>query len=181
MRLNIIGIAVSIMLTTLFYSCVTDNKKPERKKMPELSGYDGFYDGGLNPGADQGEAGFAAENITIETADGPQNFINIPLPDASTDSLAINLVNDVKPFALPLLNNWAREHKSGILLDLSKHHNGTSNEGNFILRENGGFTIPVIIRWDQASAYRLAEVKALIQTMPAINLNFISGDNPSFN
>jgi hypothetical protein len=179
MRLKLIGITASIMMATLLFGCESGSKKPERKKMPELAAYDGFYDSGLNPGADQGETGFAAENITIETADGPQNFINIPLPDASADSLAMNLVNSVRPFALPLLSTWAKENKSGVLLDLSTHHNGASYEGNFTLRENGYFTIPVIICWDQASAYRLAEVKALVQTMPAINLNFISGDNPS--
>lgn len=181
MRLKSIGIAVSIMLTALMYGCQADSKKPERKKMPELAGYNGFYDGGLNPGYSQGETGFFAENITLQTANGPQNFFSIPLPDASADSLAINLVNSVKPFALPLLNQWAREHKGGVLLDLSTHHHGASYQSNFNLRQEGGFSIPVIICWDKASAYRLAEVKALVQTMPAINLNFISGDKPSFN
>lgn len=181
MHLKSIGIAVAIMFTAMMYGCQADGKKPERKKMPELAGYNGFYDGGLNPGYGQAERGFFAENITLQTADGPQNFFNIPLPDATADSLAINLVNNIKPFALLLLNQWAREHKSGVLLDLSTHHNGASYQSNFTLRQEGGFSIPVIIRWDQASAYRLAEVKTLTQTMPAINLNFVSGDKPSFN
>jgi hypothetical protein len=182
MRLNLTGLATLLMLTTLMYGCESgSNKKPERKKMPELVGYDGFYDGGFNPGGEQLKAAFAGENVTIETASGPQNFVSIPLPDASLDSLAVNLLNSIKPLALPLLNNWAREHKSGVLLDLCARHTGSGYQGNFTLNGLSGFALPVIIRWDRASAYRLTRLNALVQNMPAISLNFISGDNPLFN
>lgn len=182
MRLNLTGLAALFMLTTLMYGCESGgNKKPERKKMPELVSYDGFYDSSFNSGDEQLKTAIMGENVTIETPSGPQKFVSLPLPDAASDSLAINLVNSIKPFALPLLHNWAREHKGGFLLDLCARHTGTGYQGNFTLQGQGGLAFPVIIRWDRASAYRLNRLNELVQNMPVISLNFISGDNPLFN
>jgi hypothetical protein len=177
-RIKLAGYGLMLMVSVLT-GCAAGTKKPERNKMPELNSFQDFDDQGFAATGAGIEYGLTTTSLTLETQDGMQSFVRIPLPDASTDSVTIKLVNTMKPFALPLLSAWSAEQKSGVMLDLSSHKGGVTHRTNYVLAVSGGPHIPIMILWDQGSAYRAAMVKSLVAGVPYVSLNLTSGDDPS--
>lgn len=174
-----------MLVISCLYGCSGHEKPKSRNKMPEFNSYEHAFESGnysttaMSSLKDNGQA-FATSVVELETADGMQDFMDIPLPDASLDSIAISLGNVLKPLAIPVLNGWAEEHpNSGIMLDLSRHNGEATYQTSYTLHQTAGFTIPVVIVWDHASAYRAYTATKLVSGIPFISLNQVSGFNPA--
>ena len=139
---------------------------PERNKMPEFVESDrfeaGFSEEPWASGYPAEASAFAANPIDLTIDGQTQGFYQIPLPDASNDSLAFRLLSDLKPFAVPLLINWAQQERHGVLLDLRARREQVAEQSNFELKVPG-YRIPVIVKWDQASAYRVEQLTQFMQ------------------
>jgi hypothetical protein len=167
--LNTIRLGIVGSLSLCLYACSGPLGLPERNKMPELvesDRFEGVYSTG-QPAASFRASMFAAVPIDIVMQGQPQGFYQIPLPDPANDSLAFQLLTNLRPFAIPLLVNWAQQERHGILLDLSKTSGQVLEESNFELKISG-YTIPVIVKWDGSSAYRVQHLIHFMQGEPAI-------------
>ncbi|RFZ90930.1 hypothetical protein D0C36_18465 [Mucilaginibacter conchicola] len=186
MKTNNIKIIKALLFAAILSGscgCMDGAKKPERNKMPELSSLQEYHDGGFLAAQklSTGPAGlnFASTQIELETNDGLKRFIRVPLPDASADSVLVKMIQTLKPLAIPLLSNWANQYNSGLLIDLSSNRSGLATyQTNYELRQQGGFVIPVILRWDRLSAYRAGTAQDLVGGTPFISLQKLSGQDP---
>jgi hypothetical protein len=154
---------------------------PTRKKMPDLTMEDENLEGTPafeNPVMNKNAGGYAfnAQNIDLDVGGISQGFISVSLPDASTDSATVNLLESLKPFALPLLSGWAQQQRHGVAIDLSAHNGDAVHRSDFMLEQRNGFSFPLVITYDRLSAYRLNTIKHLIAEMPSLKLQSISGN-----
>ncbi|MDN3548833.1 hypothetical protein [Mucilaginibacter aquaedulcis] len=141
--------------------------------MPAYTSLESFEDaspfggrGGREPSA------FSPVEEDLQFNGRTRSFISVSLPDASKDSAMISLMNTVKPLALPMLSSWAQQ-REGIHIDLSDHQS-TTHRTDYELEYQRGSIIPIAVTWDGHSAYRLNELKNIIQDVPSVKLNCIS-------
>ena len=166
-----------------FYSCSPGGDSlPARKKMPEFASNDGFegavpFSGNSNATAASTFA-FKTGNIDLDVDGHNQNLVVVAMPDASTDSVALSLVNSVKPFALPMLSGWAKQQGRGVLIDLSSHNGEEAYRADYVLQKPDDFSIPVVLMWDNASASRVVLLKEVLDDVPSISLSCTSGNDP---
>jgi hypothetical protein len=172
---------ISIMIAGTLSGCQSGGPSlPTRKKMPELAMADDDFEG--SPVAENGDKqnqnayAFNAQNVDLMINGISQGFISLSLPDASADSATVNLLQSLKPFALPLLSNWAQQQRHGVAIDLSAHNGETIHRSDFVLQETNGFSFPVVVIWDRLSQYRLATIRQLVAEVPSLKLNAISAD-----
>ncbi|MEO6524419.1 MAG: hypothetical protein ABIN91_22235 [Mucilaginibacter sp.] len=174
------AIAMLLIAGTLF-SCGGGATAPARKKMPEFNSFDGIEGGayGTTSGREtQGSFAFAPTNVDMVFDGSLKEFVSIPLPNAANDSAAISLVNSIKPFAMPMIAAWARQQRNGVVLDLSNHTSANVHRTDYVMLKPNEYSIPVIVLWDQASAYRVSAIKNMVEDMPAFRFNRTSGDDP---
>jgi hypothetical protein len=157
---------------------------PSRKKMPDFSDDDNDFEisAPFNNAAKSQrneEFSFTASNVDLMMNGTMQGFVSIPLPDETTDSAAISLVNTVKPFAMMLLSSWAKQQRHGVLIDLSKHAGSQVYRTDYLLKKSGGFAIPVVVMWDQFSAGRVTTLKAIAYGLQDVSLTCLSDNDPS--
>ncbi|HEY4289246.1 MAG TPA: hypothetical protein VGN00_19225 [Puia sp.] len=176
--LSVPRLALPLLLTTLIHGCAPAGSPADRKKMPEFTSDNGlegpmpFQSAASSPGPEA--FAFHTSNIDLDMGGSLQGFVYVPLPDASNDSLAIALLRSYKLMALPLLNTWAAQQHQGVAIDFSGHNGAPTHRTDYILEKDGGFSIPVVVIWDEASAPRLTQLKALTAELPGITLNTIS-------
>ncbi|RFZ90231.1 hypothetical protein D0C36_20755 [Mucilaginibacter conchicola] len=149
---------------------------PTRKKMPELNNYNDAFEGGYTFGhsdskADKNHYGFTTSNVDLNYGSVSRPFVQFDLPDSSTDSATVSLLQNLKPFALPLLANFARRQRNGVAIDLTLSPSKEKQRTDFLLEQQDGFSIPVVIFYDKSTAYRMNEIKALAAQMPTLRLN----------
>ncbi len=152
--------------------CSCTSAGPSRKKMPEFTETTGFeapmpFDGAAQKN-NAGQYAFSSSPVDMMLDGHMQQFVSIPLPDAANDSLAVSMLTNLKPFAIPLLTSWAQQERHAVILDLSAHQGASLQRSNFVIKLPGGYTIPLVVTWDAASAYRLLTIKQLAQGVPSI-------------
>jgi len=157
---------------------------PTRKKMPELNSYTDDFEGPMP--FEKNTTHYTAADFAFATGSAQlmlngvsQNFITVSLPDEANDSLALNLLKSIKPFALPLISSWAHSQQRGVAIDLSAHNGAAIHRSDFVLKRAGDFTIPVVVIWDAAAAPRLATLRSLADDLPAIQFNQVQGSAPA--
>ena len=153
-----LGLAVGI-----FFGCAGAGPgRPERKKMPDLT------DWAL--GASPADFPFHTGVIDIGTA----SFISVALPDPAYDSAAMGLISSYEPFALPLLTEWAKQERKGVVVDLRSRPDG-GMRADYTVDRSGAFSIPVIFLWDQASAGRAAAYINVLQSLSSVRCRCTGG------
>jgi hypothetical protein len=179
---NLFKVFGMLFIATTVYSC-SDGSLPARKKMPQFSSYDGF-EGEFNNNnneANPGSFAFATSNVDLMLNGTMQRFVSVSLPSPANDSVAVSLVNAIKPFAMPILSAWAQQQRHGVIIDLCSHTGGETHRSDYVLQKQGNFSIPVVVMWDGASASRVAELKNIVQDMPSITLSCTSNNDSSEN
>ena len=156
------------------YSCQSPTAPGgTRKKMPEftsdnaLEGPMPFQPATASPGPEA--FAFHTSNIDLEAGGSMQGFVYVPLPDASNDSAAISLLHSFRLMAMPLLSTWAKQQNQGVAIDFSSHNGSPMRRSDYVLEKAGGFAIPVVVFWDQASAARVDALRSLAGELPGIS------------
>ena len=139
--------------------------RPVRKKIPDLTSLEDAWS--LHKPAAGNGLPFYTYDLTLAADGGLQQYVYVPLPDASGDSAIIQLVNNFKPLAIPLLSNWASLQKNGVLIDLRSSNSGTK-KAQFVISKQAAFAVPVTFMWDEYSAARAGVYIGLLQTVPAV-------------
>ncbi|MBS1601060.1 MAG: hypothetical protein JST42_00230 [Bacteroidetes bacterium] len=165
----------------LLHSCATSGPGAPgpRKKMPDLTSdysFEGRVPFDSHSAEPLGSDAYAFHtSVTQLEIDGSlRDFIYIPLPDPSNDSLAVALIQSYKTMALPMLNSLTSRQYQGVAIDLSAHTGTATRRSDFVLEKTGAFHIPVVVIWDAASEGRLETLKSLAIGLPGISLNTIS-------
>jgi hypothetical protein len=176
--------SITPLLALVLYGCVGGGAAgiPTRKKMPEFTSYDGIesatpFSNHPNTPIQQGNFAFLPTNVDLLLNGTTQGFVAIPLPDQAGDSAAVNLVNSVKPFAIPLLTAWAQQQRHGVMIDLSDHRSGEVHRTDYLLEQPSGFAIPIVVMWDERSGARVTLLKNIVQGIPSVTLSCTSCDN----
>ncbi|MBS1579030.1 MAG: hypothetical protein JST29_05255 [Bacteroidetes bacterium] len=108
---------------------------------------------------------FATTDVDMLFNGVPTSCVSIALTDPSMDSSAMNLLNTYKPFALPLIAEWAKQNKA-VALDF-RTIGGTEERAEYTIERPGSFSIPVIFLWDKLSARRAAFFMQQLNDAPA--------------
>lgn len=152
------------LLTGILYGC---GNKTARKKMLTLNSQ-GLFEAPSFAGA-AGDLPFYTSDIEIQSGGTMETFVAVSLPDPANDSLAMNLVNSYKPFALPLLTEWGSQERKGVLIDLRSNASPAIRREDYVIERADAFSIPVVFLWDPASANRAAAFIGLLQSLPAVH------------
>lgn len=158
-----------------------------RKKMPEFAGIDGL-EGRYAPNA-PGDLLFALRDTSLLSGGTRFSFLVVSLPDPAGDSMAMDLVNSYKPFALPLLTDWAGQGKpghreKGVLIDLREEAGDAErtdraatavHRAEYILERPGAFSISLILVWDPPAAGRAAWCLETLQSLSAFQCHLVTG------
>lgn len=162
-----------LLAPVFLYSCQTPTAPGgTRKKMPDLTSDNAlegpmpFQPAAASPGPEA--FAFHTSNIDLETGGSVRGFVYVPLPDASNDSAAISLLHSFRLMALPMLNTWAKQQNQGVAIDFSSHNGTPMHRNDYVLEKAGGFAIPVVVFWDQASAARVDQLRSLAGELPGI-------------
>lgn len=157
----------SILAAMIISSCA---QAPSRKKMPGYLNAENFeagYPFQLKEGR-QSEFAFATQDEQVLFDGKMQKFVTVPLPTAEFDQTAINLIEQYKSFAGPIITEWVKQGGNGVVIDLRNPAQGGSSV-TYLLEKAGEFSLPVIFRWDANSAGRVGAFTALLQQAPGIN------------
>lgn len=152
-----------IIFSFVWISCEGPGGVPERKKMLDLTS-----------GSSTGDCYFAApdEATLFPTAETNMQvngvntqMVSVAVPHAAYDSIALANVQNVLPFAYPLLSRWAQQ-KKGVVINFSSSAGNNNYRVDYVLEAPGSFSIPVVLLYDQWSAYRAGAAVNLMHTLP---------------
>lgn len=141
--------------------------------MPELNSLDGgvsadFYS------QQNDNFPFATGEVDMMTGGVVTSFYAVSLPDAGFDSLALSLLENYKPFAIPLIKQWAARERKGVMIDL-RFNKTETNRADYVLEGQDGITIPIIFLWDRFSAGRAASWIQVLQSSPVMHCRQAGG------
>ncbi len=162
-------------------SCSSGPSVPPRKKMPELTSLQG-PESYIPYSERQSTAGlpFTTGYVDLQVGGGTATLFAVSLPDATDDSLIMNLINTYRPLAVPLLTGWVQQQQYPVLIDLRAHGSQHTQRADFLLQKEGSFTLPVVFLWDSYSAGRAGNYMQLMHTNPAISVTRLSGNSAAF-
>lgn len=171
------GLAVLLLGCMLLESCSgIPGREQQRNKMPEFNdlsnGFEGsgysFQGSHIN---NHKEFGLTLSNVDIGFMGTRQSFISVALPSTADDSVAFNLVNTYGRFALPLLNDWAKRERNGVVLDLREPQqiDARPEKTEFVINVANEGNIPLIFLWSQSSAYRAKAYMKLLDQVTGIS------------
>ncbi|HMH33283.1 MAG TPA: hypothetical protein VK543_09655, partial [Puia sp.] len=107
-------IAVLTMSLLLMTWIISGCGRPERKKMPAFSSFDGGFE---NPGL-AGALPFYISDTNMYINGHSADFLCIAMPSPIFDSLAWNMVTTYSQVAVPLFNQLVQEGRKGVVIDL---------------------------------------------------------------
>lgn len=165
--------AALLFLAFICYSC-EETKKPPRKKMPELNGFSVPENERSSNVRRADGLPFATADIDMMVEGTIHSFLKISLPYAADDSIALNLFNQYRPFAVPLLSQWNNMRRDGVVIDLRSQAGGYSLQADFVIEKHNTFSIPVVFMWDRSSASRAAAFMNMLHELP-VSCRRISG------
>lgn len=166
-------VAAALLLSSAFVACGGGAALPERKKFPMFTDTGLAGDIPLYAFATQDSKSgmpFATGYVDLSTEGSSTSYYSIALPDNSYDSLALSLVNNYKPLALPLISQWIKQSGgTGFMLDLRS----SSNSGNRVdyTVNVSGITVPVVLLWDNRSASRAETFVKLLQQTSGVSIS----------
>lgn len=182
--LLVIKYSLLIVSSGVLFSCSVPGGKtrPERKKMfnmnDQVSAGECTF---VSAGYGVQEAPFAMHDVTMTVNGIRGTYLSLALPDATYDSTAIAMALTCKPFAVPMLTQWANVEKKGVLFDLRNNKNKNEIRTDYIVETPGMFSIPVIFLYDRLSAGRMAGFVNVIQSVPALQCKLVANGLHDFN
>lgn len=158
-----------LLISSFLYSCT---QVPQRKKMPGYLQSQSFEDEDpFQTGNRYNIAGLELTAAPVDIVSGGrmEKYISIPLPDASYDAMVTNLFQSYKLLAVPLLTEWAKQGRNGVVLDLRSNTAQSGSQTGYSLQKGSDFSIPVIFIWDAGSASRATSLMQLAQDIPGVD------------
>jgi hypothetical protein len=167
----------ALLLVSLLYSC---KSRPVRKKLPDLSALDGLEATPQNT-ADL-QPFYTSDTVLVSNSER-KKFLSIAMPYAIYDSLAISVVTNYKPFAVPLLTQWIQQQdEKGVIIDLRNSEDANCSRADYVLTKQLPTTvlsIPVVFLWDKTAAYRANLFINELKELPDFKYTFISAQDNS--
>lgn len=157
--------------------------EPARNKMPELTNLSNGFEGGgsgfrASKTKDRNEYGLTTVNADMDIMGEREPCVVVSLPSAGMDSVAFILVKTYGVLASPLINEWSKRDRRGVVLDLRENAGSSarSSKTEYMLKSGTGIDIPVVIMWDQRSASRAASYTQTLEHFSGINLQPLSSN-----
>jgi hypothetical protein len=169
-----------ISLASFLTACVPGGAgapKP-RKKFPAFTSF-GDFNTSLSfsrPSEKYQGLPFGGADLEFMTNGKFSAYTYIPMGDAQSDSLVMNLVNTYKPFAIAMLSEWNKQYRKGVLIDFRAKPGSYYTSKAFNLESGGSFSFPVVFIYDGNSASRASIFMQTMQNMPMISATAISSD-----
>lgn len=175
---SIINGSVALSLLSIIIGCSPTGAPKPRKKFPEFSSF-GEFNSSLSfsrPSENYDGLPFGGADLEFYSNGKFSSYVYIPMGDAESDSLVINLINTYKPFAIPMLSEWNKQNKKGVLIDFRPRPGSSYSSSEFNLESSGSFSFPVVFIYDGNSALRASAFMGTMKTMPMIRATLISAD-----
>jgi len=112
---------------------------------------------------------FAITNVDLILNGSLHSFVSVPLLSPGSDSLAYNMINTYKLFAMPLLAQWSRQERNGVLLDLRSKTGNQQFRADYLIEQSENSAFPVVFLWDNSSSQRAAVYMNLMQELPGVS------------
>ncbi len=160
-----------VALLLLLQSC-TATQTPTRKKMPNYLD-NGLYENAspFNTKADRLDAmSLTTSTEDIMVGDASVTCVSVSLASPLYDDALLSMVQEYKPIAIMLLTNWMASGNNGAVLDFRKATSATAQEAKFVLKSEGAFTLPVVFKWDMASAGRAKTYMNMLNGVTGISV-----------
>ncbi|WP_146217454.1 hypothetical protein [Chitinophaga sp. S165] len=144
--------------------------------MPELTSLQG-PESYIPYGERRSTAGlpFTTGYVDLQVSGGTATLFAVSFPDATDDSLILNLINTYRPLAVPLLTQWVQQQQYPVLIDLRAPGSQHTQRADYLLQKEGAFTLPVVFLWDNYSAGRAGNYMQVLYSNPAISVSRLSG------
>jgi hypothetical protein len=156
---------------------------PPRNKMPEFADMSNGFEGGgysfqSRHTRNYSEFGLTLSNVDIGFMGTTEPCVSIALPSAADDSVAFSLVHTYGRFALPLLNEWSKRDRDGVVLDLREQPetNVVPHKTEYLVNCGNNRDIPVVFLWDQFSSQRAAAYAQLFDQLSGIGYRKLSSN-----
>lgn len=178
---KIVGLAFAILL---LQGCSgAPSGDPPRNKMPEFADMSNGFEGGgysfqSRRTRDYSEFGLTLTNVDIGFMGTLESCVSVALPSASDDSVAFNLVHTYGRFALPMLSEWSKRERNGVVLDLREQSQTgvVPHKTEYLVSCGNNRDIPVIFLWDAFSAQRAAAYTQLLDQLSGIGYRKLSSN-----
>lgn len=169
------GFTCGALCLLLFTGCGQGPEKTPRKKMPEFTSFaEWSSSGACMAGANEGLP-FGVGELELMAGGRLQGFTYIAMSDPASDSLVMNLINTYKPFAIPMLTQWYKQEKKGVLIDCRTETRGAYETAEYRVEAGSAFSIPVVFVWNRFSAERAAWLTNALQSYTAVSCRQITG------
>ena len=171
MPLGSIVLSIALLAT----GCTT-SQAPARKKMPNYLN-SGLYENAspFSTKADRLDAlSFATSTEDIVVGDASVSCVSVSLASPLYDDAIISMVQEYKPIAVMLLTNWMASGNNGAVLDFRKNANNTGQEAKYYLKSEGAFALPLVFKWDMASAARVKTYMNVLNGVQGITISKIN-------
>ncbi|OQP52830.1 hypothetical protein A4H97_24340 [Niastella yeongjuensis] len=152
----------------LLYACSGGAPKPQRKKMPGLNNLNSQWEIPYTTQQQVFNFPVRTDYVDLLQEGKAATFLAVNFADDNFDSLALSLANSYKAMAPALLEQWAQQQGTGILIDLRQPASTNTQRSEYLL-ENAGYSIPLIFLYDQASASRANTFMTVLQSVPSIH------------
>ena len=158
--------SIVVCIALLATGCIT-SQTPTRKKMPNYLD-NGLYENAspFNTKADRLNAmSFTTSTQDIIVGDASVSCVSVSLASPLYDDAILSMVQEYKPIAVMLLTNWMASGNNGAVLDFRKNTGNGGQEAKYYLKSEGAFALPVVFKWDMASA---ARAKTYMETLNGV-------------
>ncbi len=149
--------------------------KPSRKKLPDFTGIRGWEEMPLKR---TGTQPFFTSDTTMIERGKRIHFFSIAMPDPVYDSLAMGIARDYEPLVSLFLEQWSKQGRGGILIDLHSQEDNGMQRVDFmaekISSKGDASAVPVVLIWDRASAYRAEYLVGALKAVPGIKCTLLS-------
>lgn len=169
---------ITLLLMSFLYACTGGTAPKPRKKFPAFNSF-GDFNNTLSfsrQGENYKGLPFGGSDLEFYTHGKFTSYTYIPMGDAQSDSLVMNLINTYKPFAMPMLSDWCNQYKKGVLIDFRPKPGLSYSSSEYNLEAAGSFSLPVVFIYDGNSASRASLFMGIMQDMTMVRATLINAD-----
>ncbi len=161
-----------VILFALLQTACTTSQAPARKKMP---GYltagqfesDYYFKSKAN---NLEKLSFSTSQDEVMLNGNSTTCLSVPLPTAEHDALILSLVQEYKPLASLLLDNWAKEGHKTVIIDLRNNQKGSASQAQYVITKAEAFSITIMFRWDMGSSVRASNFMSYLKDVPGLTI-----------
>lgn len=162
-----------LLLSGILQAC---SGRPARKKMPDLTDLSLALEGiASDSKAATDEWPFYTSDTLILEGRQTANFLAVTLPFPTRDSVLWEMVKSWSVLSGPLLSEWAKMGKDGVLIDLRTHAGASVERADYILESHpqASHSIPIVLLWDAGSRNRAAYFTVACQSLPEWGIRLV--------